>query len=345
MVKTWQQLPLDGSEWDRLTASHLGASFFHSSHWARVLQATYGHQLYYLAELDGEDPRGLLPIVEVNSRWTGRRGVSLPFSDECELLCFDGTVASHLLDHALKLGRQRNWKYFELRGDIPVDPQPQPWRSYVRHEVDLSCGVEKLFGGFESSVRRAIRKAEKSGVTVRVLETSDATRAFYQLHCGTRRKHGVPPQPFSFFSNIYEHVFREGKGFIVLAQHEGRTIGASVFVHHGNIGLYKFGASDKARLHLRPNELIMWEGMKWYTSRCYSRLSMGRTALGNQGLRRFKRGFGAIEKPMNYFRYDFRRERYVVGSNETSGGLNKVFALTPLALLRKIGRTLYPHLD
>lgn len=337
--------PLSGDRWDALTASHPLASFFHSSHWARVLQTSYGHQLHYLGEMDGEKPQGLLPILEVNSPWKGRRGVSLPFSDECGPLCFNGTSGRDILQHALELGRRRGWKHLELRGDIPGHPPPTRWVSHVGHEVDLTVGVDRLFGGFESSVRRAIRKAEKTGLEVRVLHTLEATRIFYALHCRTRRKHGVPPQPFSFFRNLCEHVLQRGSGFIVTAEHRGRAIAAGVFVHHGRAGLYKFGASDESSLHLRANDLVMWEAMKWYVARNYKTFSMGRTAPRNEGLRRFKRGFGALEKPIHYFRYDLRRQAFVAGREEESGPVNKFLTFMPLPVLRVVGRALYPHLD
>src|SRR4051794_24426204 len=91
--------PVDDPKWDLLIASHPSASFFHGSQWARVLQATYNHKVHYLAELDGDQARALLPILEVNSLVTGRRGVSLPFSDDCELLRFDGSDGGHLFEY------------------------------------------------------------------------------------------------------------------------------------------------------------------------------------------------------------------------------------------------------
>jgi hypothetical protein len=337
--------PLAGDRWDSQIAAHPRATFFHSSHWARVLRASYGHEPCYLGEMDGEKPRVLLPILEVNSSLKGRRGVSLPFSDECGLLCFNGTDGQRIIRHALELGRRRRWTYFEVRGDISGDPPPPRWRSYVGHEVDLTLGTENLLAGFEGSVRRAIRKAQKAGVITRVLQTIEATKAFYTLHCLTRRKHGVPPQPFSFFRNLCEHAFQAGNGFVVTAEHQGRTIATGIFVHHGRAALYKFGASDQASLHLRGNDLVMWEAMKWYAARGCVTFSMGRTAPGNEGLRRFKCGFGARENAIHYFRYDLRRETFVTGRDEGFGPINKLLRLAPGPVLRILGQALYHHLD
>jgi serine/alanine adding enzyme len=99
--------PLNDDRWDTLTALHPRASFFHSSKWARVLRKSYGHRLHYLGQLNAGKPGSLLPILEVNSPWKGRRGVTLPFSDECGLLCFDDEDGRDLIAHALELGRER----------------------------------------------------------------------------------------------------------------------------------------------------------------------------------------------------------------------------------------------
>src|SRR2546428_36779 len=97
--------PMGEDSWDAQIASHPHASIFHSAKWARVLGATYGHVPHYLGVMKGNQPRALLPIMEVNSPLTGRRGVSLPFSDECGLLCFGESRGDAIIQNALELGR------------------------------------------------------------------------------------------------------------------------------------------------------------------------------------------------------------------------------------------------
>lgn len=336
--------PIHESGWDALIAGHPRASFFHSSNWARVLVATYGHMPHYLGVEREHQVRALLPILEVNSFLLGRRGVSLPFSDECELLALDGPDGDQLIQRALELGRARRWKYLEIRGRFPQCLRPMPWVSYYGHEIDLAIGADALFARFDASVRQAVRKAEKFRVQTRVLTTPEAVQTFFQLHCLTRRRHGTPPQSFAFFRNLQEHVLQPGNGFIVLATHEDRPVAAGVFVHQGKAGVYKFGASDPSHLHLRGNDLVMWEAIKWYASRGYSRFSLGRTAPSNKGLRRFKCGFGAGEYPINYFRYDLRRERFLTGHEERSGWVNRACRLAPVFILQILGKFLYRHI-
>lgn len=333
--------PIREDGWDALTACHPQASFFHSSNWAQVLVATYGHVPHYLGLMQEQQARALLPILEVNSVFLGRRGVCVPFSDECGLLAPDGPDGDRLIRDALELGRARRWKYLEVRGRFPRSLQPAPWVSYCGHEIELSSGTDALFAGLDASVRRAIRKAEKAGVQAHVMTSLDAVQAFFKLHCLTRRSHGTPPQSLAFFRNLQEYVFQPGNGFIVLATYEDRPIAAGVFVHYGKSGMYKFGASDSSHLHLRGNDLVMWEAIKWYAFRGYSRFSMGRTAPSNKGLRRFKCGFGGREYRIDYFRYDLRRERFLTGHEEKSGWANRVCGMAPIFVLQMLGKFLY----
>ena len=96
--------------------------------------------------------------------------------------------------------------------------------AFYGHEIDLTGDEATLSGRVDGSVRRAIRKAEKEGVAV---EVSGHARShaveFYGLLCQTRRKHGMPPQPFHFFRNVHEHVLSKKLGVVVTARFEGRA--------------------------------------------------------------------------------------------------------------------------
>ena len=69
--------------------------------------------------------------------------------------------------------------------------------AFYQHIVNLTGDIESKV---HNSARRAIRKAEKAGVTVRVSSELADTRRFYELMVQTRRKHGLLPQPWRFFT-------------------------------------------------------------------------------------------------------------------------------------------------
>jgi hypothetical protein len=61
-------------------------------------------------------------------------------------------------------------------------------------------------------------------------------------------------------------------------------------------------------------------------------------------LRRFKLGLGAVEKKLQYAKYDFSSKQFVVDVDQVEGWFNRVFSRLPLPVLRLAGAALYPHL-
>jgi hypothetical protein len=338
--------PIYDSGWDRLVISHPECSFFHSSAWAKVLCRTYGHNPVYLHFSRGSESVALVPMMEIRSPLTGRRGVCLPFSDFCSPLVFNRSETGAILNKVSELARERNWKYFEIRGGRDVLPaSATAVKQFHGHRLPLSERSEEILARFASPVRRAIRKAEKSGVDVRVTTTRDAIFEFYRLHAGTRRRHGIPPQSLSFFLNIYEEIIKAGQGFVVLAKSGPRFLAAAVFFQFGQNAVYKFGASDEALQEFRGNNLVMWEAIKFLMRQGSRSLHFGRTDLANEGLRRFKMGWGAEEEVIEYFRFDGKGESRRNPVRNRAGFHHKIFRRLPLVLNRLAGSVIYPHLD
>ena len=320
-----------------------GSTFFHSTAWLRVLGDTYGYTPAYLVAGPAGEPSGVLPLMEVDSWLTGRRGVGLPFTDECEPLCVDRKTFLKLFDQALELGRERGWKYVECRGGGEfMAGQPASLVHYT-HYIPLGPNQDALFAGLDPSVRRAIRKAEKAGVTVKVSQDWADVQTFYQLLGKTRRRHGLPPQPLSLFRNIFRHILLPNMGVVIVARLGHTPIGAAVYLQWGRRAIYKYGASDERLQHLRGNNVVMWEALKWCVRSGLSSLHLGRTSLGNTGLRKFKLGYGAAEAKINYYKYDLRGRQFVVGQDETEGWHNRVFRAAPVFASRLAGRLLYRH--
>ena len=337
--------PLGCAEWDAMVAAHPQSTIFHSGGWARVLRDTYGHRPFYIARIEDKRLAGLLPVMEVSSWLTGRRGVSLPFTDFCPALVSAGCAGGDLYRSAMETGRQRRWKRLECRGFDGVWAGARPSLSFYGHKIDLGAGEAKLFQGLEGAMRRGVRKAEQVGVKIDFDAGPESMRTFFTLHCRTRRRHGLPPQPWRFFLNIQRHLLSLGRGFVATARLEGRALAAAVFLHDRRQALYKFGASDYESQQARPNNMMMWAAMRHCAERGLATLNLGRTSLSNEGLRRFKLGLGAVEEEIRYMKYDFSSEQFVRDVDRAEGWHNRVFAQLPLPVLRLAGAILYPHLS
>lgn len=337
--------PLTSVNWDQEVLSHPDYTVFHSAAWAKVLHLSYGHEPIYLRFSRDGKLAALLPMMEVRSFLTGRRGVSLPFTDFCGPLIFGNEDPHFVAAKLLEIARERKWKHFEIRERKTLEPSAPPAVAFLGHTLDLRGSEEELFGRLKSSVRRALRKAERNDLNIEVTKTREAVLEFYQLHVQTRKKHGLPPQPVSFFLNIYEQMIDQGLGFIAIARIGLRAVAANVYFQFGKKAVYKFGASDESVQEFRGSNLVMWEGIRFLAKNGAESLHFGRTSLGNEGLRRYKLTWGTQEEKIEYLKFDAAARGWVGARDVAAGVHNKVFSKLPLSLNRLAGAVIYPHLD
>ncbi len=336
--------PSEIGNWnDLLPSVATPCSFFLCSEWARILQETYRYKPLYFTIRDENGIRALLPVMEVDSWLTGKRGVALPFSDISEPLAPDRTSFEDIYQHVLNYGRTHGWRYLELRGGEDFFGDCQEWEHYWGHTLDLSGGIDNATRRLRESTRRNISKAEKEGIVVRIIADTDAMQAFVHLNDITRRDHGLPPQPRAFFRNVQKYLLEKGRGFIAVASWRSRIVAANVYFLFGDQVLYKYGASDRRFQRLRANNAIMWHAIKWSCENGYNNLCLGRTEPQNLGLRQFKTGWGGQEKPIRYYRYDLSRDAFIK-KTPGSGFSKRIFEHLPIPVLNAAGKILYRHM-
>lgn len=337
--------PISIEVWDNILLKTPGASFFHSSAWAKVLCESYHYRLLYFTFWDGESLKALLPMADVNSFMTGHRGVSLPFTDYCDPIATDKKAYQNLLSEAFLCGREKGWKYLELRGGaIFLADDAQSSTFFYGHTLKLFRNPNEQLSKFRESTRRNIKKAAKEGVMISIRQDIDALRTFYRLNCITRQEHGLPPQPFHFFKKIHEHILLQGKGFICLAELGNSPVAASIFFHFGDKAIFKYGASNRAAQSIRANNLVMWEAIRWCIEHGFKHFCFGRTESENEGLRQFKNGWGTREEKIYYFKYDLSKDRFITDSGQAVSRCKKVFQHVPIPALKIVGNLLYRHM-
>lgn len=335
--------PLEFPGWDDALLSMENHSIFHSSHWARALVEAYGYTPLYFSAIEAGKLKALIPVMEVNSILTGRRGVSLPFTDCCEPLALDQGSLGDLNEALIQYGRSAGWRSMEWRGGGDLFRGEKTSSSFYTHTILLPGEEDELATGLRSSTRRNIRKAQKEGVEVNVSRSWEGVQAFFRLNCITRKHHGLPPQPMQFFKKVFKHIISRDKGIVVLGHHKKQVISGCMYLHFGKNAIYKYGASDRRFQNLRANNLVMWEGLRWYQKRGFRCLSLGRSEPENEGLLQFKRGWNGLEELLPYHRLDMSRNQFIEARIGTGGTVTKILRNAPIPVLRLIGAAVYRH--
>jgi CelD/BcsL family acetyltransferase involved in cellulose biosynthesis len=284
--------------WSDFALNHPGALPYHHPAWMDVLVDTYGFDTFALvAHSPAGDIVGGVSFVTLGGGLRRKRWVALPFTDACPPLTTPELSKEELGALVADAGERAGVNAIEVRGALDL-PGAQIERGVV-HQLALS-DPDELFSGFESQVRRNIRKADRSGLTLRVAEREeDLTDVYFALHADTRRRLGVPTQPRRFAA-VWRRMLAAGLGFAFLVYHEQEPIAGAVFLEWNGVVVYKFGASDARHWALRPNNLIFWEAIKRAHGQGARVLDFGRSDLEDEGLRAFKRSWGAVEEPLFY---------------------------------------------
>ena len=293
--------PLLHRVWDQWVLKAVNGSFFHTQAWAEVLHATYRYKPVYFTILRNDEIYSLIPILEIKSRLTGKRGVSLPFTDYCEPIAGSKTDFDQMLGVITDYARNSNWKHVEIRGAAFYLKEFPAYDAYYLYHLKLNRSEKEILKDFRSSTRRNIKFAVKQKVRIEFANSLQAVRYFYHLMCLTRKRHGLPPQPFSFFYNIYRFILAEDKGFIVLASSNKHLIAGALYLKFSKKGIYKFGASDMKFQDLRANNLVMWSAIQWFLKNGFEEFDFGRTEIDNHGLNQFEIRMGCGKTVVEIF--------------------------------------------
>jgi len=336
--------PLTYREWNEHVLATPHTSIFHSTNWLRVLQASYGYQPYYFACFKGQQLSALLSFMQVKSWITGIRGVSLPFSDYCELISDENTSYPEVLEQVIMAARRQKWRFLEARGGDALLRGIAPYTFYYRHLLVLDRDEAKVFSRLRSNYRARIRKAGTGDLTVAILRSPGAMTEYYWLHCLTRKRQGLPPQPAYFFQHIQEHIIAMNFGFIALVSYKGKNIAGAIFFTFGHRAIYKFGATNMLYQYLSPNHLLLWNVIQWLCYHNYTELCFGRSTPTHIGLVQFKDGWGTNKSRISYYRYDLKTAHFIQNVNQLSETGSKIWQKMPITLLKLAGSILYKHI-
>ncbi len=333
-------VPLEQAEqrWRVLAAAHPAATLYHGAAWAEVLRRAYGFQmLVAMVERGGEAAAGCL-LSPSKFPFAGRF-IGLPFSDSAAPLCVDERARRALLDGlAAAAPRQAS---FELRGIAA----PAPWQTsdcFRQWSIDLARPFSALERSADRNFRRQVRRAFAQAITVESSDSAAMLRRFYRLQLETRRRLGVPPQPWRFFALVHEVFAARGALTVWIAARDGRDL-AGVVVLRERDRLYAKWSARASRSADGASHLVFFSMLERYAGGA-ALLDLGRTDARNAGLARFKEEMGACASllPYSYFPR-MRRRGNAEAPEHAAGALARVWRHLPLGVTRVIGATTYGY--
>lgn len=342
--------PLSDPLWGEFVQRHPRASLFHSPAWLQALSRTYKYKpVAYTTSPAGRKLENGMVLCRVESWLTGRRLVSLPFSDHCELLVDAQQDVDAIVVALERECREEQWRYIELRPLRQLDIASSLHHvtvPYTFHQLDLAPDLATLFSNcHKDSTQRKISRAEREGLRYREGSTEEFLEHFYSLHTITRKRHRRPPQPRKWFVNLIDGFGEALK--IRVAFKDNQPVAAVVTIRHKGTMVYKYGGSDPRFNHLGSMHLLLWGAIEEAKAAGLQSFDFGRTDAGQKGLITFKKRWGSTQSDLMYSRYALSNN--VAHMFESSSGswksrvARRVLARMQPSILSVVGRALYRH--
>jgi hypothetical protein len=337
-----QYLNPGDERWMTYLSENQRANVFHHPAWSYLLAECYSYKPYVLSAINSQgDIQGAIPIILIKSYFNKQRLVSLPFTDHCSPLFSDLSSLKHLTDHLTTLFREGRISRVDLRSDYSNLLRKYRHSNYVLHRIRLTPEESEVSRRIKPKHFRQVKVAKERGVRIERGYDTDFIRQFYHLHLLTRRRKGVPVQPWRFFDLLVQHITQQRLGFILLAYKDQECIAGAVFLHWNRTLIYKYSASIEIARHLLAMDLLLWTAIQWGCQNGYDWMDMGRTDNQDEGLKYFKRRWGAEEIPLKYCLISENVRK--LNSGTWGKKMQSIIQRSPPWVCRATGELLYRH--
>lgn len=337
--------PCQDARWTRFLEGRSDVSVFHTAGWLQALKNTYGYEpvVYTTSLPDGELDDGVL-FCGIKPLFSGRRLVSVPFSDHAALLVDDFDALQRIISGLQAIVDKGIYKYVEIRPSTQLNLDLMGFcesAAFCWHRLSLDKELDSLYGTFhKKSVQKRIRRAQRDGLIYAEGRSEELIQQFYRLLVLTRRRHGLPPQPIAWFRNLVHSLGDMIK--IRAASANGVPVASIITLAFGKSMVYKYGCSDANYHKLGGISFLLWQSIMDAKKSGLEELDLGRSDLDNSGLITFKEHWGARRSTLAYWGYPTKLRSDL---NRWDLRLARgVFKRLPIPALQVAGTLLYKHI-
>jgi hypothetical protein len=292
-------------EWCRLCGETEYSSIYQDPRWLELIEQVYPRlRLHRLACVNAAGTVvWLLPLVAIRPIGKLRSMlISVPFGNYGGFLYRKSPSALSEEQLQVPLNEYFNeTKAFALEIRETGNPLPgfMPGGDFARFELTLPDTVEKMWKGtITGNARTSVRKADKLGVHVSFHDARQL-EIFQELNERHAAYHGTPIHKRSWYPTLVEKFGEQAE--IIIGRVQDTPIGALMVLYHEGKAILHAAISDVSYRHIPVTDKLLWAYFeKAIESGKVTSFDFGRTR-ADSGKRFFKRKWGAIEKPLNFY--------------------------------------------
>jgi lipid II:glycine glycyltransferase (peptidoglycan interpeptide bridge formation enzyme) len=280
-------------EWDEF-ASRYTDLIFYQSVWSQVLRRGLGGQpLYFYLREGGEIVAGL-PGVLLDFKILKILYASIPYGN----LIGEKPYYSPFMEILERAIREKGI------GQVRMTESPfsKGYSPDTFQSVSAKCSLldlrgfdkERILESHKKYVRRDIRKAQRSGVTIRSGTSGEDARIFHRLYLASmERNKAVAKYPSRWFEAICEEMAERGLGTFLFAELDKAAIAGMVLINSTTTTHYMHSGSQNEFFKFCPNELLVHSALEGAIERGNSYFDFMGSDPADLSLIKFKEKWGS----------------------------------------------------
>ena len=274
----------DSNIWDEIVNNSKQSTVFHTWKYLKLMEKhsrtklfgkSYRPTLFPVKIDDGSGTVGLIPLYYYKTP-IKRIVASPPSGVECPylgpILCnFDTLIPRKKysrflafqkeLDRFMKEELQANTIQISSTPGM-IDSRPFTWSNYTvepryTNRLDLTCGDEILWNNLRGTVRKSIRKCERSGI-----EFAEGTYYDVELIYNNSRDADRIGATKEYLEEVV-NTFHQDAIHILVVRYNDQFLNGSIIIKNKNKSSVWIGPPKLSFNGTLPNELLYWKTIQW----------------------------------------------------------------------------------
>jgi hypothetical protein len=279
--------------------------------WISTCSYAFGYKpLFLIARLQDGDILAGLPLLEETGPLSHvfRKYHSMPWGCYGSVVARDDlepSIASGLVTHLLSfLEHQPAYRAtlvdFSGTGSDFAKHASRRIDTFT-HILALDRPPEEIYDRFDYSIKKNIRKAQRSNVVVRDAQTIDDVDIYFEMTQAIASKYGRPSYSRELFRGVFQLMVPRGEARFTLAFRDDQPLAGTMHLVDKRQIFNWLTASYPDGLEYRPNDALDSSMIEWASRKGLKAYNFGGSPPDAPGLIKFKEKWGAGKKTVSIY--------------------------------------------
>jgi FemAB-related protein (PEP-CTERM system-associated) len=344
MIDVKQLTRSDQQIWDDYVNTSTKTTPYHRFAWGQAVERSYGFETLYVGAFHENKLIGVMPLIRMGMPFRQKSLVSLPYCDGAGAVADTQEALSALIAFATNDLTKGTQEPVELRhaDTTTVEPETLVDGQKVRMLLSLAASPDEQMANFKSKLRSQIRKAEKNGLTSKIIVYNDTGSfaqhldEFYQVIAGNMRLLGSPVHSKAWFMSVLREY--ADNAYIVMVYKEKIVVGGGIVLLNNNTASIPWASTNAEYNRLAPNMLLYWAVLNEAITKGAHVFDFGRSTV-NEGTYNFKKQWGSQPAPLHWATYKNGVQQDVldIGKSKLRELVEQIWRKLPLSLVNFVG--------